>query len=80
MSQAKTVETFMNDPIGFFDESVTGMHSIPRFDLEALQRKATSLRFAEQRDGIDMVRKLADRLEIAELTEFDITRCAVLTR
>ena len=70
-TQTKTVGTFMNDPIEFFDESVTKMHSIPRDELEQLQREAMTLRFADHRENIDMVRKLADRLEITEVNEFD---------
>jgi hypothetical protein len=73
MSQTKTksVETFMNDPIEFFDESVTAMHSIPRDELEQLQRDAMVIRFADHRANVEMVRKLADRLDIAEVDEFD---------
>ena len=71
MTQTKTVETFMNDPIEFFDESVTKMHTIPRDELESLQREAMAIRFADHRERIEMVRKLADRLDITEVNEFD---------
>jgi hypothetical protein len=67
----KTVETFMNDPIEFFDQSVTKMHSIPRDELEQLQREAMTLRFADHGENIEMVRKLADRVDITEVSEFD---------
>jgi hypothetical protein len=70
-TQVKTVETFMNDPIGFFDESVTEMHSIPREDLESLQRDAMILRFADHRENIEILRKLADRLAISRVSELD---------
>ena len=70
-TQVKTVETFMNDPIGFFDESVTEMHSIPREDLESLQRDAMILRFADHRENIEILRKLADRLGISRVSELD---------
>ena len=36
----RTVEQFMDDPIAFFGESLTQMHSIPRDELEELQRQA----------------------------------------
>jgi hypothetical protein len=55
-TQTKTVETYMNDPIGFFDESVTEMHCIPREKLESLQRDAMTLRFADHRENFEMRR------------------------
>ena len=66
-----SIDTFMNDPIGFFDRSITKMHQIPRDELELLQREAMARRFAEHRESISMLRKLADRLGIKELREFD---------
>jgi hypothetical protein len=67
----KTLDTFMNDPIGYFDSSITKMHTLPRADLEPLQREAMARRFAEHREGIEMVRNLADRLGIEQVKEFD---------
>jgi hypothetical protein len=32
---AKAVQTFMDRPLDFFEESVTKMHSIPRDELES---------------------------------------------
>ena len=66
-----SVETFMNDPIQFFDRSITKMHQIPRDELELLQREAMARRFADHRERIAMVRKLADRLGIKQVREFD---------
>ena len=65
------IETFMNDPIQFFDRSITKMHQIPRDELELLQREAMARRFAEHRESISMLRKLADRLGIKQVREFD---------
>ncbi len=67
----RTVETFMNDPIAFFDRSITQMHMVPRDELEALQRRAMALRFAQHRESIAMLRRLADRLDVKEVREFD---------
>jgi hypothetical protein len=67
----KSVTTFMDDPIGFFDGSVTRMHSIARDELARLQRAAMAERFAQQRPRIEIVRKLADRLGITALADFD---------
>jgi hypothetical protein len=70
----KTLDTFMNDPIGYFDSSITKMHMIPRDQLAGLQRDAMSRRFAEHRESIEVVRNLANRLEVKEVKEFnDIT-------
>ena len=65
------VEQFMDDPIAYFGESLTQMHSIPRDELEELQRHAMAIRFGQHRESIEMVRKLADRLGITELTDFN---------
>jgi hypothetical protein len=67
----KTLDTFMNDPIGYFDSSITKMHTLPRAELEPLQREAMARRFGEHREGIEMVRNLADRLGIEQVKEFD---------
>ena len=68
---SRDVETFMYDPIRYFDRSITKMHEIPRDELELLQREAMARRFADHRQSIEMVRKLADRLGIKEVREFD---------
>jgi hypothetical protein len=67
----KTIDLFMNDPIEYFDSSITKMHTIPRAELVALQRDAMSRRFSEHRTSIEMVRNLADRLGIEEVKDFD---------
>jgi len=67
----KTAALLMDDPMAYFDRSVTRMHGIPRRELEALQRTAMGRRFAEHRASIEIVRKLADRLGIDGLHDFD---------
>lgn len=62
---------FMDRPLDFFEESVTKMHSVPRADLEEMQRQAMIERFGEQRNSIEMVRKLADRLDITTVDTFN---------
>ena len=57
---ARPVHEFMNDPISFFGQSYTQMHSIGRRELEELQRRAMCIRFAEHYQSIEMLRKLAD--------------------
>jgi hypothetical protein len=68
---SRPVTEFMNDPINFFGQSYTRMHSIGRDELEALQREAMSIRFQEHYQRIEMLRKLADRLGITALNEFN---------
>jgi hypothetical protein len=68
---ARPIAQFMDDPIGFFGESLTQMHSIPRDELEELQRQAMAIRFQQHRESIEIVRKLADRLGITEVNEFN---------
>jgi hypothetical protein len=67
----KDVDTFRNDPIGYFDGSITKMHTLPPAELQALQREAMRRRFAEHRGSIEMLRNLADRLDVKEVREFD---------
>jgi hypothetical protein len=66
-----TVEQFMDDPIAYFGESLTQMHSIPRDELEQLQRQAMAVRFDQHRKSIELVGKLADRLGVTTLDEFN---------
>src|SRR6201985_3434741 len=68
---APSVHDFMNDPIGFFGQSYTQMHSIGRDELEALQRQAMRIRFQEHYRSIEILHKLADRLGITALEEFN---------
>lgn len=67
----KTAATFMDDPLGYFDGSTTRMHTIPRPELNELQRAAMARRFAQHRDSIAIVRKLADELGVRALDDFD---------
>src|ERR1700736_3374945 len=62
---------FMDDPINFFSRSYTQMHTIGRPELEELQRQAMGIRFRQHHERIEILRKLADRLEIKALTEFN---------
>src|ERR1700761_1080158 len=61
----------MDDPINFFGQSYTQMHSIDRDELESLQRQAMAIRFQQHYQSIEMLRKLADRLGITAVTEFN---------
>ena len=71
MSAEKTLDQFMNDPIAYFDQSITKMHSVPRAELEELQRQAMGARFRHHYETIEILRNLADRLEVKELNEFN---------
>ncbi|MCW2755023.1 MAG: hypothetical protein JWQ32_2434, partial [Marmoricola sp.] len=67
----QSVTTFMDAPIEFFGHSMTQMQSIPRDELEELQRQAMKLRFRQHYETIPILRKLADRLGIADLDDFE---------
>lgn len=69
--QTELATKLMNDPIAFFNGSITQMHMYPRKELEELQRVAMSLRFKEHYESIEMLRNLADRLGITQLNEFN---------
>lgn len=61
--------TLLDEPISAFGGSLTRMHSVERATLPELQRAAVAQRFAELRDEIPLLTKLADRQEIAEVVE-----------
>ena len=65
------VHTFMTDPLGYFKGSITRMHSIGCAELAALQRQAMRRRVAEHIQRIEMVGKLAERLGISGVDDFD---------
>jgi hypothetical protein len=69
--QPLSVTSFMDDPIGFFAQSYTQMHTIDRAELQELQRRAMGIRFQQHYQSIEMLRKLADRLGVTGLNEFD---------
>ena len=51
----KSVTHFMDDPINFFGQSYTQMHSISRAELEELQRQAMGIRFRQHHESIEML-------------------------
>src|SRR5271167_3568186 len=61
----------MDDPINFFGQSYTQMHTIPRAQLEEMHRQALGIRFRQHYDSIEMLRKVADRLGITAVNEFN---------
>lgn len=71
MNNHDKLDLFMNDPMAFFDNSITRMHQIPRPELEELQRRAAGRRFAEHRDKITILRQLADKEGITEVAAFN---------
>lgn len=62
---------FIQDPLTFFDMSLTKMQSVPRDLLEELQTQALSMRFEQQKERIPILTKLADRQGIKRVGEFD---------
>jgi hypothetical protein len=68
---ARSLTEYMDDPINFFGHSYTQMHSINRGELESLQRQAMAARFRQHYDSIEMLRKLAVRLGVDAVREFN---------
>lgn len=62
---------FIEDPLTFFDMSLTKMQSVPRELLSELQTEALSLRFDRQKDSIPTLAKLAKRQGITRVDEID---------
>ena len=65
------VHTFMTDPLGYFEGSITKMHNIEPSELAQLQREAMKIRVADHIENIEMVSKLAQRLNITGVEEFN---------
>jgi hypothetical protein len=57
----------ITDPTEYFDWSVTKMLSVPRAEIEKMQLDGLKLRFAELRDSIDVLKKLADKQNIKDI-------------
>jgi len=67
----ESASAFIENPLTFFDMSLTKMQSVPRPLLEELQTEALSMRFDQQKDRIPTLSKLADRQEITAVSEVD---------
>lgn len=61
------VKHFVDDPADYFDHDYNQMFALSRKQLEALQLAGLQLRFAQLRDKIPMLRKLADAQSIDAL-------------
>jgi hypothetical protein len=68
---ARTVREFMDDPVRYFDYSVTRAHSLPREELRALQLEAMDLRLQEHRESIEMVRRASNREGVTRIADVD---------
>ena len=71
MSIKERAMAMANDPYEFFNGSATEMYSLPREELDALQLAGVQGRFAELRDNIPMLKKLADEQGITEINHLD---------
>ncbi len=67
MGEPGSMRDFIADPVEYFDWSTTRMWSMPRADREAIQLDGLKLRFAQLRDGVGYLKKLADRQGIDEI-------------
>ncbi|MEZ0366022.1 hypothetical protein ACAG26_20310 [Mycobacterium sp. pUA109] len=77
MSLAQTVvapeevQAFVDDPAEFFGRSWQAMQDVDRERLEGLQLEAIRLRFAQLRDRIPTLTRLADELGVSEIVDWD---------
>ena len=67
----RTVERFMADPIECFGGSLTQMHTIPRKELEELQRRRWRIRFADTGEHRDRCARPPTGSASRELRDFD---------
>jgi hypothetical protein len=67
----KAAELLLTDPMALFNNSVNQLETIDRGTLREIQRRAMALRFKEHYEGIEILRKLADKQGVTELVEFD---------
>jgi hypothetical protein len=66
-----SARAFIQDPLAFFDMSLTKMQSVPRDLLEELQAEALSMRFEQNKDRIPILSKLADRQGITHVGKLE---------
>ena len=71
MTDENTARSFMDDPAEFFNNSLTRMHSVTSDDLGQMQLTALKLRFAQQRERIALLGKLADAEGVKEINKFN---------
>lgn len=71
MTTQVAVHGFIDDPVEYFDWSATRMWSLPPSEREALQLHGLKVRFAQLRDGIGYLRKLADRQDVHEISDVE---------
>lgn len=69
--ESAEIDRFLADPLEFFGSNYTEMHSVPRDQLEQLQRQALAARFEQQRERIPMVAKLAERQKINSIDSIE---------
>jgi hypothetical protein len=67
----RAAELLLTDPMGLFENSVNQLGSADRATLAEIQRRAMALRFAEHYEGIEILRKLADKQGITQVVDFD---------
>ena len=56
---------FLDDPAGYFGHSLTRLMTVPRGELDALQRDGVRTRFAQLRPAITMLERLARQRQVA---------------
>jgi hypothetical protein len=71
MGDHEDIRRFMEDPTEWFGRSLTAMHSMPRKELDDLQREAMALRVADHHTTIQAVAGAAERTGTTAVREPD---------
>lgn len=67
----KKVELLLNDPAALANHDLQTWQSLPRADIDAIQREALKQRFASLRDRVPLLKKLADTEGVTRIDELD---------
>lgn len=62
---------FLDDPVAYFGHSLTRLMTVPREELDALQREGVKARYAELRPAIVMLDRLAAQRAVATVETLD---------
>ena len=73
MAFSERAQAFADDPAEFFHHSYTEMHSVEPVELQELQLAALQYRFDSLRDKVQVLKKLADRQKINNISKVEDT-------
>jgi hypothetical protein len=68
---ASRAQALLDDPVEFFDRSLTAVHSLSREETGQLQLEGLRMRFDTLRERVGMLKRLADAQGVREITTLD---------